>query len=443
MSDLYLKTISGKDNQPISFPTGISFGNIALGTLNNIGTPGALGFGVGICPNPLPTGIVELVNCRDSASDNYGNYQYTDGSIMVWIPAFYYKWGTGSNGLALNDVDIKSFSYFTDVSAANSSGYALHRAFYDGGAIQPGVFVDKYQCSNNYGVASSIKNGNPLSSNSAHNPYSSLNGAPANNYGGSFAAAKTRGANFFCNSRFIIAALAMLSYAHAQASTSTTYCAWYHATNNFPKGNNNNALRDVNDTTVLYVSDGYPNCGKTGSGTPFAKTTHNGQNSGVADLNGNMWEFTPGLTSDGTNYYILNTSVAMKTLTGGNTLATDAFGATGIAANYTSLGTTFGAAWETGANRVTYYGSAGQVFSAATSGNDWNWAGVGGMLATGDGGTNRFGSDGFWDYKPNEMAPISGGHWVYSSLAGVWSLDLYDARAASSYAVGFRSALYL
>ena len=107
------------------------------------------------------------------------------------------------------------------------------------------------------------------------------------------------------------------------------------------------------------------------------------------------------------------------------------------------MGTTFGAAWETGANRVTYYGSAGQVFSAATSGNDWNWAGVGGMLATGDGGTNRFGSDGFWDYKPNEMAPLSGGSWGTSSGAGVWSLHLSNGRTESGSAVGFRSALYL
>jgi hypothetical protein len=54
---------------------------------------------------------------------------------------------------------------------------------------------------------------------------------------------------------------------------------------------------------VVWESDGYPNCGKTGSagygggaGNLFAKSTHNGQNCGVADLNGNMWEVTIGMT---------------------------------------------------------------------------------------------------------------------------------------------------
>jgi hypothetical protein len=417
---------------------------IAFLVPNSIGTAGASGFGVGICPGPLPRGMTPLSGYNDPSSDNYGNYMYSDGSIMVWVPAFYYKWGTGSNGLAVNAVSIKSFADYPTTADAAAAGYALHRAFYDGGAVQQGVFVDKYQCSNNNGVASSIKNGNPLSSNSVHNPFSGLTGAPANYYYGAIAAAKTRGSNFFCNSRFIVAALALLSYAHAQASTSTTYCGWYHATNNFPKGCNNNALRDINDTGVLYLSDGYSNCGKTGSANLFSRTTHNGQNCGVADLNGNMWEITPGLTSDGTNLYILNTAAAMKNMTGGNTLATDLWGATGIAALYTSLGTTYQSLTDTDTAKL--YGSTSQVFSAATSGNDWNAAGLGIPLLAGTGGTNAFGNDGLYDYAPsgkNELCPLSGGSWYSSSDAGVWAFYLYAVRGNSNYNVGFRSALYL
>ena len=413
--------------------------------VNNIGTPGGRGFGVGICPGPLPSGMAPVSSGTfDKFHDDYGNYIYTDGSIMCWIPAFYYKWGTGSNGLSVNAVSIQPLSAYADEATANAAGYALDRAFYDGGVAQKGVFVDKFQCSNNGGVASSIRNGNPLSSNSAHNAFSGLTGAPANYYYGAIAAAKTRGSSFFCNSRFIFAMLARLAYAHAQASTSTTYCGWYHATNNFPKGCNNNALRDVNDTSVIYVSDGYSTCGKTGSANYFNRTTHNGQNSGVADLNGNMWEVTPGLTSDGTNLYILNTSVAMKNVTGGNTLATDLWGATGIAALYTSLGTTYQSL--TDSDTVKYYGSTSQVFSAATSGNDWAAAGLGIPLLAGTGGTNAFGSDGLWDYAPsgrNELCPVSGGGWSNSSDAGVWAFFLAAVRGNSDHPVGFRSALYL
>jgi hypothetical protein len=443
VSNLNVRTITGKDNQPVLFPTGIAIGSGAGGGVNNIGIAGQAGFGVGVCPGPLPSGFGGLSDYANPMSATYGNYCYSDGSVMVWIPAFYYKWGTGANGLAVNVVSVQPFSAYADVATANAAGYALHRAFYDGGAVCPGVFVDKYQASNNGGTASSIKNGLPLSSAAAHNPFADLTGAPGNYYYGAIAAAKTRGASFFCNSRFIFSALAMLSYAHAQASTTATYCAWYNATNNFPKGCNNNALGDQQDAAILYLTDGYSNCGKTGSSNLFARTTHNGQNCGVADLNGNMWEINTGLTSDGTNLYAMKTSASMKSVTGGNSGATDLWGATGLAAMYDSLGTTYAALWATGANRATYFGAATQVFSEATSGNAWNVAGLGIPLAAGIGGTNPFGNDGLWDYKPNEVCPISGGYWGHASNAGVWALSLGNARDASSDAIGFRVALYL
>ena len=412
-------------------------------TENDIGTPGLQGFGVGICPAP-PAGMSRLVGTLDVASDNYGNYQYSDGSVMCWVPAFFYKWGSGANGLALNEVSIRPRHAFATVADANAAGWALHRAFYDGGVEQPGVFVDKYQWSNNAGTASSIALGNPISSAADHNPFSGLTGAPTNAYHGAIVAAKTRGASFFCSSRFIFAALALLAYAHARASTSATYCAWYHATNNFPKGNNNNALRDANDTGVLYTSTGhatYPNCGKTGSGVPFAKTTHNGQPSGVADLNGNMWEITPGLTSDGANFYVLKPSVAMKDVTAGAALATDLWGATGIAAMYDNLGATFESL--TASSTAKLFGSASQVFSAAVAGSDWAAAGAGIPLVAGTGGSNAFGNDGLWDYRPNQLCPLSGGYWPDGASAGVWALYLGYTRAYSYSHVGGRSALYL
>jgi len=409
--------------------------------------PGQQGFGVGICPGPLPAGMAEMPGTRDVAHDNYGNYIFSDGSIMVWIPAFYYKWGTGTNGLAVNIVDIVPFvgGPYGTVATANAAGYALHRAFYDGGAIQPGVFVDKYQCSNNGGIASSIRFANPLSTNAAHNPISALSNAPANNYGGAILAPKSRGASFFCNTRFIFSALAMLSLAHAQNATSTTWCAWYDAAGitNYPKGNNNNALGDTNDASIAYVSDGYPNAGKTGSANLFARTTHNGQNCGVADMNGNMWEINPGITSDGVNLYVMSTSAKMSASTAGNTpLSTDVFGAAALAARYINLGATHASLWATGANRAVPFGSpTTQTLSDATSGAAWNTAGAGVPLATG--GANAFGMDYIWDYKPNEMCPLAGGYWNGGSSAGVWALNLANVRAASNSTVGFRAALYL
>lgn len=442
MSTLVARNIASPDGGPVNFPNGFTVGKGGggAGSTNHIGIAGQQGFGVGIAPE-LPTGFAKLTGTDDPASANYGNYIYTDGSIMVYVPAFFYKYGTGSNGLAANAVDIKAFGSFDDVTAANAQGYALHRAFYNGGSIRSGFFVDKYQCSNNNGVASSIKMANPLSSAGDHNPFSGLSGAPSNIYAGAITAAKTRGTRFFCNTRFIHAALALLANAHGAASTSTTFCAWYMANANFPKGCNNNALGDVNDATLSFVSDGYSNCAKTGSANFFARTTHNGQMSGVADLNGLMWEISPGLTSNGTNYFLLKTSVDVTTITGGNTLATDAWGATGLAAMYTDLGATYESMQAS--NSFKPFGAAGQVLSHATSGNAWNAAGAGIPLQTGTGGSNQFGNDGLWDYKPNELCVISGGNWYLGSSAGVWALNLGDVRGGSHSGVGFRAASYL
>lgn len=448
MSTLSVRNIVTPDGSPVSFPNGIRIGTGAgAGTVNHIGVPGQQGFGLGIAPE-LPSGFAELVGTKDPASDNYGNYVYSDGSVTVYLPAFFYKIGTGTNGLALNAIGIKHFDAYASVADANAAGYALHRAFYNGGSIRPGVFVDKYLCSNNNGVASSIKHGIPLSSaqrgSLSSAVFSALNGAPANNYGGALAAAKTRGSRFFCNTRFIFAALALLSVAHGQASTSTAFNAWYSSgSTNFPKGCNNNALGDANDAAIAYTSDGNGtyNCGLTGSANFFARTTHNGQACGVADLNGLLWEVNTGLTSDGTNYYLLKTAADAGAITGGNTLATDGWGAAGIAALYDSLGTTYESM--TASNSIKYFGSASQVLSEATSGNAWAVSGAGVPLLAGTGGSNLFGNDGMWDYKPNELCVIAGGNWGSGGGAGVWALILYDVRGDSGNFVGFRAASFL
>lgn len=448
MSTIITRTIQTPDQSPVAFPNGIRVGSGgASGTINNIGVPGQQGFGVGIAPQ-LPTGFAKLYGTEDPASDNYGNYAYSDGSVMVYVPAFFYKYGTGANGLAVNVVDVKPYSAYASVADANASGYALHRAFYNGGAIRQGVFVDKYLCSNNSGVASSIKNGIVLSSAQRGSlstaTFGSLTGAPTNNLAGAIAAAKTRGSAFFCNTRFIRGALALLANAHGSAASGTAYCAWYSASStNFPKGCNNNALGDTNDAALAFVNDGNGtyNCGRTGSSNFMARTTHNGQMCGVADLNGIVWEAELGLTSNGTNFYVLKTSADVSTITGGNSLATDAWGATGLAALYDSLGATYESLTNAAANKT--FGAAAQVLSASVSGTAWAFAGLGIPLSTGVGGSNQFGNDYLYDSRPNELCAISGGGWDGGGNAGVWALNLSYDRGFSNAGLGFRAASYL
>ena len=416
-------------------------------TYNNIGQAGEEGFGVGVCPG-TPAGYMTLPGTTTPASNDYANYQHTDGSIMCWIPLFYYR-------ITGNHVEIAAESDFADRAAAEADGYALHKAFIDGGKIHRGFFVDKYIVSANNGVASSIKGGLPMSSSSAHNPYSQV-GAP-NNYGGSIDVCKTRGGQFFPASRFIHAALALLSLAHGQAATGDTYCAWYDpaGVKNYPKGCNNNALGDGDDNSVSYVSDGYSNCGKTGSGIPFAKTTHNGQACGVADLNGLMYEVALGITRPGTSsgdatednggdFWVLKESVKMSDLTSGWGGDTDAWGnADHVAQLYDVIQlpqVDHYKNWKRFGNADT------PVLSPAVAGNTWLTTGLGlfqNSEAWSSSGSNAFGRDGAYSYHRANLCLRSGGNWHYGSLAGVWCALFDDSRHSSNTSVGCRAACYL
>ncbi|MEI7816179.1 MAG: hypothetical protein WCI45_03195 [Desulfuromonadales bacterium] len=445
MSTLKANTITNSDGTgPPSFPFGFNTGTGGSSPINNIGVMGQQGACVGICPGPLPTGFAEMFGTKDPASDNYGNYIYVpDGSVMVWRPAHYEKIGTGVNGLAVNVIDIKPFSYFASVAAANAAGYSLPRSFYDAGAIQPGYFEDKYVCSNNGGVASSLKNGNPLSSAADHNPFSGLTGAPPNAYYGAIQAAKTRGSRFFPRSRFMQATAAKLSIAHGQAATSNAFCAWYDGARviNFPKGCNNNALGDVNDAAIRYVSDGYSNCGKTGSANLFARCTDNGQNCGQADVNGLVWEIGLGCMTIGAQAYVAKLTAAMKDFTGGNTLATDHWGAAGAAALFDAITLVSGTA-------NNFFGNGGnQVLSEATAGDAWKLTGLGfpkDVNAISGAGAALFGNDYYYNQTVStEMCLLSSGSWADSGGAGASAVYLVGSRGASSSDVSFRCACYL
>ncbi len=484
--------------------------------INDIGVPGSPYFGLGICP-ALPAGFTAL--------PLYGNYQFTDGSVMVWVPAFWYRIGDARNPTharwLLNSIDVLPFSAFADAAAANAAGYALPRAFWNAGAVQPGFFVDKYLCSNNAGTASSIRLGNPLSTNGAHNPISALTGAPQNIFGGCFAAAKTRGARFFPAMRYMHVALAMLANAQAQAATSPFACAWWDGSATGlagPKGCNNNALGDSNDNAISFLGDGFQSCSRTGSGVPFAKTTHNGQDNGIADLNGCMWEVSPGVTcvavdrsvtgltnanpgvltinghggstgnwlqlqsvagatqgndrlyqytvvdanrvsigvdttgwgayTNGGNarlgaFHAVRTDYDVALLTGGNSLATDAWGATGVAAHsqavpYQSI--------QGGGFDLRYGNAANQVLSGAVAGSDWMRANLGIVASSASlssSGISAFGQDFHYSHIVNELCPLAGGDWNTGSAAGVWAVAWGSARSYSHDPVGFRAASYL
>jgi hypothetical protein len=429
---------------------------------DTIGIPGEQGFGVGyINPSALPSGFTALEGCYDKLSNNYGNYKYSDGSIMVFIPKFYYRINHSNNPTYVtytpNDVDIVGADVFDSREAAALIGYALHRAFIDGGVEQDGVFVDKYMCSNNGGIASSIAGGNPISTHPDHNPISGLNGITVNAYYSCIDAAKTRGDNFACTSRFIQSALALLSLAHGQASVNATYCAWYDVEDNYPKGCNNDALRDVDDTNLLYVSDGYSNCGKTGSSNSLSKTTHNGQACGVADLNGLMYEVNLGMTRPGTSptdtsqqndttkFFVLKESVSLKDLTSDWGSSTSAWGdETNLLTKYDQIDIPY---IDYSGVYMKFGNGSNQVISSEldNTSDGYKLSGLG-FPVNGNGqsssGTKLFGNDALYNYHRANMCLLSCFYWDNSSYAGVFACNLYFYRYPSNSYVGLRVACY-
>lgn len=462
--------VSGTNIKTINNQSLLAAGNITIGQLPGfIGIQGGQGFGVGIYPFPLPSGFSYMDGTESPASDNYGNYQYSDGSIMAFIPRFYYRIGnTASPRYATygaNAIDIAGINTFTTEAAANAAGYAMHRAFKDGGADKSGFFIDKYIASKN-GTTSckSVKNGIPISltTNTAYtnsNGMTTAEGTCTGINSDSVLLARSRGVGTFnVASVFMHSALALLSLAHAQASSNTTYCAWYNATNNFPKGCNNGALADVNDAGVTYTTagdSGNASKPKTGSGSPFAKTTHNGQACGVADLNGALWQVTLGITNAGTsvtettqnttgNAYVLKPSVALASLTYGWNGTNDAWGdATNLATKYDLETEIFPWGATTG---WTYFGNgSNQVFSGATSGISWKRTACGiqdttsGTSAT---GTSQFGNDGCYQNNYANMFPRCTNYSSYGTNSGIFHRAWNDLKHYENQANGFRAGAY-
>jgi hypothetical protein len=500
--------------------------------VNHIGTPGLRGYGVGIAPS-VPSGFSKLAGTENPYSDQYGNYQFSDGSVMVWIPAYYLRIGHVDNptyaAFGVNSIDTKPLTFFASEAAANAQGYYLHRAFKNNGVNQAGFFRDKYDCSNNSGTASSIALAAPVVSgpSTGQTGFSACtaNGqTPANNYGGAIAAAKSRGSRFFPESIFMADALTRISEAHAQAAVNATNCAWWVASGvSAPRGNNNNALRDTSDTSVVFTTAGAAfnaNFALTGSGVPFAKTTHNGQANGITDVAGNIWKINIGMTCiaatktitgatqanpcaitiaghgyttgqvamiesvggmtqlnsklfkvtvidadtfslDGVDstafgaytsggnctvgtWYALKESADIAVVTGGNSGATDHWGATGVAALMDAVDLEFATTYPSNGYAQRYGNGANAVFDmddAASRARAMLGMPEAGGVSTS--GTNLFGQDYYYQYVRNELCVVSRGSWPYGSGAGVRFRPLDFSRAYASYSVGFAAASYL
>jgi hypothetical protein len=284
---------------------------------DDIGRPYQRNFGVGY-PATLPDGFVALPGSYDPYCPDFGNFLDTKGNECVYVPPFWAKRDETSYGGNLATL-VKPLSAYATEAAANADGYYMPDGFFKGTEIC-GIFFFKYLASkitDGAGFsAGSRRFGLPISTNADHNPIADLTACTTNAYFQALNAVKAidgvdgavnPSSKWFVPCLQQLAILALLTQAQARDDI---YCAWRDATKPYPRGNNNSALSDETDTSIKFISDGYPNCSKTGSADQFAKTTHNGRANGISDINGPMWWISPGLTCIATSVNISGISQA-------------------------------------------------------------------------------------------------------------------------------------
>jgi hypothetical protein len=458
-----------------------------------IGLAGLMGFGVGCCrPELLPDDMVPMPGCHDRWAPNYGNYLHVpSASIMCFLPAHHI------NIEAPGNTDAPHFGTKITISDGPIDGGVLARPFRDGGGELAGVFIDKYQGSNCLADGSGLPNttsGNPgdypnsggvFASRPLHwpvspslvaqsdSPFSLCNsttlfnaGTPANTLGGVWSVCRTRGREFSPLPIWTRTHIAFLALAHAQAlldtagapiSGATTNGAWMDTAPYAPKGNNNNGS-DVNKTTLQFgrtdllgarvdangfvgrASRGFTGAARIGSEPAVAHTTHNGQLSGVVDVNGNQWDIVPGLTNVGGNaagYRVWPESAAWNICTSNSNVASlsNPLAAESAAAADDGV-------WWTDARAYTYLvPHSGGTFHPTST-----WAanatrkamaecGLPRQLGTSLTltGTNIFGGDGLFRYHTGDLLPPAGGAWGSGggAAAGVFSINLFSSSSTN------------
>ena len=424
-----------------------------------IGEAGGQGFGVGVYGGDeadlTAMGLSPMDGYDDPASDNYGNYRHTNGSIMVFVPAFCYRIGNSAapsySRDTVNALEIRSATEFANYEAGAAAtgnmgdGWVLHRAFIDSGVQKRGFFIDKYLCSksaSNSNIAVSVKNADPLqlTTSSSHNTTSGMTNCSGRLYD-ALTLSAARGSNYGCMTIFMFSALGMLSMAHGQAATSTAYCAWFDSsyTTNYPKGNNN-SLKDIDDASVTFTQSSKTSyaIGKTGSASNFAKCTHNGQNCGVYGVNGDLYQVTVGFAFNSTSsVYILKESSKFNVITKNNYSSSSSYYDT---FSVTAMGSTSG--WN-------YWNPSSAMFYSNSSGGGRALCGVypKNSISTSTPSKTLFGKDGFYNdsgsYTGLSYVLRVGGLYNDSAIAGVWFRYWYGGFWGSSYNnYGFRAAAY-
>jgi len=235
-----------------------------------------------------------------------------------------------------------------------------------------------------------------------------------------------------------------------------------------PKGNNNNAAADVNKTSLRFDRTdiaghasgraGRDHRAFTGAAwigsvsTPAVEhTTHNGQLSGIVDVNGNQFDTTPGLTCVGTGAgdFRLFPASGDWTATSSNTSITGDAGVISLVAE-TAPADDDGVWWAEASTNHFLVPHADGTFHPSSGFSDATLRAMTECLLPRELGTsgtqtstNILGGDRFRSRRINNMLPLVGGSWNSGAAAGVFGVFLFSSASSSFFDFGARAVRLL
>lgn len=224
---------------------------------------------------------------------------------------------------------------------------------------------------------------------------------------------------------------------------------WCRKNGTMPRGNNNygadHAYGHEKGVPTYYESGKIARCA-TGSGPNT--WNHNWMPDGIADLNGNVWEWCAGMR-------LMNGEIQI--IPYANCMAADAsMGASSTLWKAIAADGTLVEPGTAGTLKYNYVSGHIQLTSGDITPED-TWRGdtyqnmtldsaltvpeiAKALLIYPDEPGGDYGGDGHYMNNSGERLPLCGGGWNHTSLAGVFSVHLINPRSHSDAYIGFRSA---
>jgi hypothetical protein len=305
-----------------------------------------------------------------------------------------------------------------------SLGTGDHPAFIVGGVSKPEIFLGQHIGCNRNGEMLSV------------DPINSINHDNAVNL------ARANGTGWHLMSNAEWALLGLLCWRNGTQPRGNT---------NFGRSSDLLSERGVDTVTGRLALTTGNATSRTLTGSGPTSWRHDYTPFGIADLNGNVWEWSPGMRINAGEIQVTENNNAALNATdfaAGSAAWRAIDGATGALVTPGTAGTVKYASANSGTADFTLYRTSGQTFEGMANSTGANPVGATAIARLKSLGlfpvaASGLGGDGFYLNTADERLPFRGGRWGDGGLAGVSSLFLSSPRSVALTDVGARPAFVL